>query len=145
MAAVPWGAADADIVGRLVDLAVHGATEALGAVPSDLTVDVMLALPEARPGLPDGFAVDVERRFAEALREITTAGKVRVLPRGHAGGLVLFADADAALRAKDDTLILVGGTDSWLAPETLEWLDSIEALHSDSMPWGFCSDVRDRS
>jgi 3-oxoacyl-[acyl-carrier-protein] synthase-1 len=34
--------------------------------------------------------------------------------------------------------VLVGGVDSWLVPETLEWLDELEALHSDAMPWGFC-------
>src|SRR5262249_36107709 len=35
-------------------------------------------------------------------------------------------------------LLLVGGVDTWLVPETLEWLDSLEALHSVVMPWGFC-------
>jgi 3-oxoacyl-[acyl-carrier-protein] synthase-1 len=42
------------------------------------------------------------------------------------------------LRERPDRAVLVGGVDSWLVPETLEWLDAVEALHSDAMPWGFC-------
>jgi 3-oxoacyl-[acyl-carrier-protein] synthase I len=31
---------------------------------------------------------------------------------------------------------LVGGVDSWLAPETIEWLESDERLHNAANPWG---------
>lgn len=138
VAIVPWGDGDADAVGRLVELALLAACEALTKVPDHSPVDVMLALPEPRPGLPDGFAMEVGERFGGALRASSASGKIRILPRGHAGGLALLGEAAAALGAQRDRLILVGGADSWLVPETLEWLDTIEALHSDTMPWGFC-------
>jgi 3-oxoacyl-[acyl-carrier-protein] synthase-1 len=138
VAKVPWGDTNADIVSRLVELALLAAHEALAAAPSEQAIDVMLALPEARPGLPDGFGMAVGTRFSDSLRASMAVGKVRISSRGHAGGLALIGEAAAAMGTEDDKLVLVGGTDSWLAPETLEWLDSIEALHSDTMPWGFC-------
>jgi 3-oxoacyl-[acyl-carrier-protein] synthase-1 len=138
VAAVPWGEADGRITGRLVELAVQAAQDAMARADGRTAIDVMLALPESRPGLPEGFAVEVGTRFAEVFRKGMAGGKVKVLPRGHAGGLALMGQAATLLRERPERAVLVGGVDSWLVPETLEWLDAIEALHSDAMPWGFC-------
>lgn len=138
VAAVPWGETEGPVIGRLVELAVQAARDAVADVDRHAAIDVMLALPEPRPGLPEGFAVEVGTRFAEAFRESTAGGKVKVLVRGHAGGLALMGQALGLLHERPDRSVLVGGVDSWLVPETLEWLDAIEALHSDAMPWGFC-------
>jgi 3-oxoacyl-[acyl-carrier-protein] synthase I len=122
----------------MVELAVPAAREAVSAVPCDRPIDLLLALPESRPGLPQGFALAVGSRVAEELGGCVTLGKLKVKPRGHAAGLALLGEAAAALAQDPEALLLVGGVDTWVVPETLEWLDSLEALHSSVMPWGFC-------
>lgn len=138
IAGVPWGEEDTDGVSRMVELAVPAAVEALATLTTDCPVDVLLALPEPRPGLPESFAIEVANRLAVALSKQAPLGKVKVKSRGHAGGLALLGAATATLAREAHGLVLVGGIDSWLVPETLEWVDSIEALHSTAMPWGFC-------
>jgi 3-oxoacyl-[acyl-carrier-protein] synthase I len=138
VAAVPDGDLSAPAIHRLVYLAAQAASEAIDGFDDDQPLDAMLALPEPRPGLPEGYAIEVGSAFAAAFRKRSAGGKVKVLARGHAGGLVLIGQAIALMQQSPERGVLVGGVESWLLPETLEWLDSIEALHSDAMPWGFC-------
>jgi 3-oxoacyl-[acyl-carrier-protein] synthase-1 len=112
VAAVPWGEADGRITERLVELAVQAAQDAMARADGRMAIDVMLALPESRPGLPEGFAVEVGTRFAEVFRKGMAGGKVKVLPRGHAGGLALMGQASTLLRERPERAVLVGGVDS---------------------------------
>src|SRR5215472_12059338 len=52
VARVPWGNEDMDGVARMVELAVPAARAAIAAFRCDRRVDLLLALPETRPGLP---------------------------------------------------------------------------------------------
>ena len=135
---VPFGDEDMDGVERMLELGIPAAREALGTLVCDRAVDILLALPESRPGLPHGFATEVGSRLAERLADTAAVGRLKIRPRGHAAGLSLLGEAVTMLTRDPDALILVGGVDSWLVPETLEWLDSQEILHSAEMPWGFC-------
>ena len=47
-------------------------------------------------------------------------------------------NAVSLIESGKSQLCLVGGVESYLYPETLEWLDSLEQLHSHSTIWGFC-------
>src|SRR3954452_11769654 len=51
VARVPWGAEDMDVVAGMAELALPAAREALGGVPRERRIDLLLALPEPRPGL----------------------------------------------------------------------------------------------
>lgn len=138
VAAVPYGDLSAPATQRLVDLATQAAFEATDGFDCDQSLDVMLALPEPRPGLPEGYAIEAGSAFATAFQKRGAGGKVKVLARGHAGGLALIGQALALMQESPERSVLVVGVESWLLPETLEWLDAIEALHSNAMPWGFC-------
>jgi 3-oxoacyl-[acyl-carrier-protein] synthase-1 len=51
---------------------------------------------------------------------------------GHAAGILSFEHAVSHIASGRCDACLVGGVDSYLEAETLEWLDSHEQLHSNS-------------
>jgi 3-oxoacyl-[acyl-carrier-protein] synthase-1 len=57
---------------------------------------------------------------------------------GHAGGIVAMEAAGRLLEAGRAEAVLVGGADSYLDADTLEWLDEQERLHSENNIYGFC-------
>lgn len=125
--------------GRLVELAVPAARDALRplAARADLPpAYLVVCTGEPRPGQSDSFVPTlVEALRADLGRRI---GTVAHLARGHAGGLLGLGVAVQAIREGRTQLALVGGIDSYLQPETLEWLDDQEQLHSEHNLWGFC-------
>jgi 3-oxoacyl-[acyl-carrier-protein] synthase-1 len=133
---VPWGGQETDGVARMVELAEPAARQAAARVPRGRVVELLLALPEPRPGLPEDFAEAVTARLTERLG--LRVGTLKPHAAGHAAGLALMAEAALMLARDPEALVLVGGVDTWLVPETLEWIDGLEALHSPAMPWGFC-------
>jgi 3-oxoacyl-[acyl-carrier-protein] synthase-1 len=99
---------------------------------------LVLGLPAARPGL----AVDLEPALRASLvrRFGTRCAAIAAFPVGHASGVV---GLHAAWRKIADGAFdgcIVAGVDSYLAPETLEWLESNEQLHGAGLlnnAWGF--------
>jgi len=125
---------------RLVEIGLDAAREALAVlggreVPA---VSVLLATGEDRPGQPPGHAAAVYAGLTERLAGPVRIGRGDYLASGHAGGLLAMLQARDALRAGQAQLCLVGGVDSYLDPETLEWLDDNDTLHSEGNIYGFC-------
>ena len=142
VAADPELPADADWVVRAERLAQQPALEALqpllmprGFMPR---VHALIGLPEPRPGLPDDYVPQFGRAFQRSLRPQIQFDSVSYLPSGHASGLAGFGQALSLLSSRACDACLVGGLDSYLVPETLEWLDETEQLHSARTIWGFC-------
>lgn len=139
VARVPAAAGDLEVAPRLVELALGAALEALEGAPEDREMHLAVALPEPRPGLPKDCARAFEAALLEGLAtHVPSPASCLVAPAGPAGGLALLADAYRVVRDRPGALVLVGGADSYMAPETLEWLDAQELLHSLAMPWGLC-------
>ena len=127
-------------IDRMLQLAVGPAMEALRPVleraRTPPTVSVLVALPEDRPGMPPHLKSSFAGRFSAL-----AAASVQDLichSLGHAGGLLCMEQALSLLRSGKSRICLVGGIDSYLARETLEWLDSLDQLHSETTIWGFC-------
>jgi 3-oxoacyl-[acyl-carrier-protein] synthase I len=135
---VPWGEQELDGTARIIELALPAAREAVGSFARERPIDLLLALPEPRPGLAAGYAPIVETALIDGLTPDLRIGRHRAVAGGHAAGLAFISQAAALLAREPDALLLVGGVDSWVVPETLEWLDELEALHTTTMPWGFC-------
>lgn len=98
---------------------------------------VILGVPSARPGLPDGAIEEITRAAGAALAAKGLAPVVEALPLDHAAGL---AGLERALRLLDErgaSVCLVGGVDSYLSFETLAWLNEREQLKSEQNRWGF--------
>lgn len=80
----------------------------------------------------------VTSRLRDTLSASIVPGRVRHWLGGHADGVVgMQAGADLIASGEAD-LVLIGGIDSYLNADTLEWLDETEQLHSENNIYGFC-------
>lgn len=103
-----------------------------------IRVALALGLPSARPGLPtelgDALRASIVKRYPN--RFVVQA----VLENGHAAGLLgLHAAVRKMVEGAFDICVLAG-VESYLAPETLEWLEQNEQLHGAgplNNAWGF--------
>jgi 3-oxoacyl-[acyl-carrier-protein] synthase-1 len=135
---VPAVPEDAVGVARLTSLMIAPLQEALaGAVKvprREAPLALVLGLPVPRPGLAD----DVEKQLSASLGAaglLERFDAIEMIRADHAAGLLALAAGRR--RATRGEVCVVGGVDSWLEPETLEWLDQTERLHGEDNPLGF--------
>ncbi|CDX29159.1 Beta-ketoacyl synthase [Mesorhizobium sp. ORS 3359] len=126
---------------RAVEIAVSPAQDALrplmaSTLPTE--VSLILSTGEARPGQPVGFAVQVNTKLRSRLSQQVVLEGGGSTAGGHAGGLLAIYHACKTLREGKARFCLAGGVDTYLEPETLEWLDKNEQLHSEGNIYGFC-------
>ncbi|AGC43128.1 hypothetical protein MYSTI_01796 [Myxococcus stipitatus DSM 14675] len=100
-------------------------------------LELLLALPEPRPGWSDADS----QRLAEALARTAppTGGQLQVFvaERGHAGGLHALAQGAQKIACGAKDLCIIGGVDSYLEPCTLDWLDANRQLVGQGARSGF--------
>ena len=142
VAIAPWLDVDCQGQERLESLLFPAMDQALEPVEisgdSKIRVALALGLPSARPGLPralaDALRASVAKRYPR--RFVAEA----VLENGHAAGLLgLHASIRKMSEGAFDVCVLAG-VESYLAPETLEWLEENEQLHGAgplNNAWGF--------
>lgn len=92
---------------------------------------VFLGLPEARPGWSADAGLPLARDVVGKVAPGIPLDRVVALSRGHAAALMGMAQAIEALRAGDCDVAIVGGVDSYLDTDTLEWLDDNGQIHND--------------
>jgi 3-oxoacyl-[acyl-carrier-protein] synthase-1 len=126
---------------RMAALAVPALIECLGkVVTGKAALPLFLGLPPERPGRPK----DLEVKLAARLRtEFLAMGINPAVPKwfpwGHAGGTMAVQAAVEAVR-NGAPFAVAGGVDSYVEPETLEWLESQDQVHSaggENNAWGF--------
>ncbi len=106
---------------------VEGHRREVGAIP------LFLGLPPQRPGRP----ADLERHFADLFRRDIGAASVECISTGHAAGSMALEAASRKVLANPASFCLAGGFDSYLEPETLEWLEGNDQLHGGDNAYGF--------
>lgn len=100
-----------------------------------LEVDLLLATPELRPGWTIQDEQMLLRTLATTTFDPLTVRDVKLVGRGHAGGL---QGIERALDdARTDVGLLVCGVDSYLDPRTLDWLLQTRQLASRANRSGF--------
>lgn len=130
-----------NIVDDFETMAIPAAMEAM--IPTTLGkqsiggLPLILGLPPSRPGRPIDLDSELTQRFKSRLGGGTLLTAVRTIPTGHASGLAALEQAWRLIRSKEIEVCLVGGIDSYDHPETYEWLDELEQLHSKANTWGF--------
>lgn len=117
---------------RLVEIAKSPLLEVAAKLSEKTEVRIpvtcLLGLPEERPGFsnPDADLV------AQALRDLPLPGlsEVTLEPfgRGHAAALAGLAEARSRIERGQSEICIVGGVDSYLHHETLDWLQSHRQL-----------------
>lgn len=90
-----------------------------------------LGLPESRPGWSTDAGMPLAHALIHRVAPELPLEHVSVLPLGHAAAIEGVARAVKALRAEEHELVIVGGVDSYLHVDTLEWLDENGQLYND--------------
>lgn len=134
---------DPKIVGaeRLLGMAASALREACTTI-EDISayspqLPVYLALPEIRPGFSkqDAEAVRDGIMNFEGLKSIFT--EINIFTQGHAAGFMALKMATERLRQGECSACLVGGIDSYLHPDTMDWLDKNRQLQGSVSRSGF--------
>ena len=141
-AALPAMPGATSIEDRLLVHAVAAARETLETASLCVdtraeTVHLALALPEPRPGIPDEMSRNLPARLQDALRPYASFESVSIFPAGHAAGVLALAWCGQQLASRPSGLCLLGGIDSYLDAESIDWLESEELLKHKTNPWGF--------
>lgn len=97
----------------------------------------VVALPEPRPGLPNDLDEKIEEFIKAQYNEHYFFKKVISAFNGHSGGLSALETAGKLLASRECEFCLVGGIDSYIDCDTLNWLENNEQLHVPSNAWGF--------
>jgi 3-oxoacyl-[acyl-carrier-protein] synthase-1 len=100
------------------------------------SVHILLGMPGPRPGLPLGIEHALSR-LSESVADANNQPHITFLPNGHAAGLLAMKQARDVLRAGNSRFCLAGGVDSYLTPDTLEWMDANGRLKSAENRNGF--------
>jgi 3-oxoacyl-[acyl-carrier-protein] synthase I len=141
VARAPWLDGAIDLSSRCGALLVPAIGEALADASSrtggrPMRIGLAIGLPPARPGRPRDLAEQV-MVAVDAAYPGAFAGAV-TFESGHAAW---FLAVDAALRSGSGCdAHLVASVDSYLCPETLEWIEKSEQLHGgghSNNAWGF--------
>jgi 3-oxoacyl-[acyl-carrier-protein] synthase I len=143
IARAPWLDVALDGAERQEQLLTPVINEALrfptfARAPSSVRMGLVLAMSPSRPGRSQNLAADLLDRLTA--HDPGRFKSMQVFEVGHAGGhLALHAAASAFASNALDTCV-VCGIDSYLAPETLEWVDACDQLHGGgplNNAWGF--------
>jgi 3-oxoacyl-[acyl-carrier-protein] synthase-1 len=126
---------------RIVELALIAAQEAVAAaqaaVQTPLNIPAIVGLPESRPGLGSALVSRLGASLTRGLANGVGVSRVQLLPNGNSSGLMAIEAGCRVLREGGVTFVLVGGADSYVDADTLEWLDERERLNIPSNAWGF--------
>jgi 3-oxoacyl-[acyl-carrier-protein] synthase-1 len=141
-AIAPWLDLDCQGQERLEALLFPAMEQALqpldAARDADVRVAPAIGLPSARPGLPSDLGASLRTRVAARYPRRFVAQAV--LENGHAAAILGLHASMRKMADGDFDACLVAGVESYLAPETLEWLEGNDQLHGAgplNNAWGF--------
>jgi len=101
------------------------------------SIQMLIGLPEKRPGLPNALSEKITAHFKHAFQEHFRVMEVETFNAGHSAGLMALEEGFYRILHGSAEICLVGGIESYRAPESLEWLDDEGQLHSEGNNWGF--------
>jgi 3-oxoacyl-[acyl-carrier-protein] synthase-1 len=144
VAMAPYLASELAGTMRLGELAAPAGAEALAPLAAtgnkSLPLPLFLGLPPHRPGRESDVQT-VADQVCERVNEAGfTIGRVATIETGHAAGTTALLQAWQAIRSGAAHLVLAGGVDTYLEPETLEWLEAEDQILSagpENNPHGF--------
>jgi 3-oxoacyl-[acyl-carrier-protein] synthase-1 len=93
-------------------------------------IPTILGLPEERPGRSASLEEVLAGALTDTARDSGLSLQVQTLSSGHSAGLMAVDAAVRRIRSGETDLCLVGGVDSYIQGETLEWLDDNKQLMS---------------
>lgn len=141
-AVAPWLDIGLSGIGRFEALLFPALDQVLvpvaGGPTEPLRIALSLALPSPRPGLADNLQSVLVKNLWKKYKQLLSA--LAVFPNGHAAGLLALDAALTKLTQGALDACVVAGVDSYIEPETLEWLEENDQLHGAgplNNAWGF--------
>jgi 3-oxoacyl-[acyl-carrier-protein] synthase-1 len=131
---------DAGEFDRFFTLAASAIREAVAPFSQTtrrIPLTVFMGFPPKRPGVPPDLAARLSAEIRAGLDKRFAVQDVKVFEDGHSAGLLALDAALRTIASGGAGLLLVGGVDSYIQPDTLEWLESHNQLHSEKNSWGF--------
>lgn len=126
---------------RYIQMALPAAQEALspldGFNKSNFNVAVQVGLPEDRPGLPPNLHGKLSDELMKLSSESYQITEIAFLAKGHSAGLIAMEAGRRKILNGTAEFCLAGGVDSYINPDTLDWIEENEQLHISSNAWGF--------
>lgn len=122
---------------RLLRLATLSLPECLVDELRPERIPLLIAVPDAFPGLPAPIGADFLDRLAQQSGVVFDVQHSRVFPHGRAGGLLALHEALTRLRAGSVDRVVVGGVDSHLDLMLLAMLVEERRLRADGIYDGF--------
>lgn len=125
---------DPEIIGPerfllLADGALREACEPLDNIGrQQLAMPLFLGLPELRPGFTEQDALAIRSGVSQFEGLPIRLSTVTPFIEGHAAGLAALAVAVRQLKQGTFEMCMVGGVESYLHPDTMEWLDQNRQL-----------------
>jgi len=141
LSAAPYVDSELPAIDRMIEMGKTAAMQAIQPVINSnpkVPLEFILGLPELRPGLAENFEKEVEESIAKFIDLDYPVQATQALSGGHASGIMAMEVAYHMIQNDPKILCLVGGIDSYIQSDTLEWLDATEQLHSPNTIWGFC-------
>lgn len=143
IARAPWIDVDVEGVERYCELLFPAIDEALTPTRTQLErqrsrIGLALALPPARPGASPALAQDILCTIAQ--RYTGLFAHTLSFEVGHAAGILALDHAVKTCVSGAIDACVVAGVDSYLEPETLEWVEECDQLHGTgplNNAWGF--------
>jgi 3-oxoacyl-[acyl-carrier-protein] synthase-1 len=143
IARAPWLDVDVEGVERYCELLFPAIDEALTPIQSQLArrsfkVGLAVGFPPSRPGQPLDLAKSILSAISQRYPGVFAhAASFEV---GHAAGHLALDNAIRSCVFSTIEAFVVAGVDSYLAPETLEWIEAYDQLHGGgplNNAWGF--------
>jgi len=128
------------LLDRFLQLGIEAAKEALNSLDTmkftPEEIPLILGLPGQRPGFDKEMVDEIKGKFQKT-KFPCTLSPVETITCGHSAGLMAVARGCDYIKAGVTDICLVGGIDSYEDPDTREWLDETEQLHSKTTKYGF--------
>ena len=143
VALAPWLSVDVEGADRFCELLFPAIDESIEILLGEsqkpsFRIGLCLALPPSRPGQPESVGKRVLKAAKTRYTKITS--HPLSFPVGHAGGYLALNAAIKGIRQDSIDACIVAGVDSYMTPETLEWIEQCDQLHgagSLNNAWGF--------
>lgn len=92
-------------------------------------IPVILGLPAQRLGLPERLEEQIKNKVTQATFGSCQIAEVSIIAKGHSAGLMALERGLNVIQSSGHDFCLIGGVDSYLEPETLNWLENTGQLH----------------
>jgi 3-oxoacyl-[acyl-carrier-protein] synthase-1 len=143
VARAPWLEVGVGGAGRFRELLLPVIDEALAPVQGyveqhAIKIGLALGLPPCRPGQPEVLADDLRDVIVQQYPGFFS--QISAFEVGHAAGHLCLDAALKECQAERVDAYIVSGVDSYMAPETLEWVEECDQLHGGgplNNAWGF--------